>query len=160
MGKQNGQPNFEVVVIGHSTSLEDWKRSLNAPATEVPELNAEEKAFARKFGIADEEYARSRLSLEYGQKRTQRRGLEFGKTVEEILRGLEGNYELKAVILESMKERWVLRIQTPKKIINVAVDRELADDIVDSNTIQDLERLRELLEISFEQSERIGKKQQ
>lgn len=158
MGKHTQQPNFKVFVMGHSTSLEDWKRSLNAPTTELPELTAEQKAFAKRFGITDEEYARSRLSLEYGQERTQRRGVELGRAVEEILGGFGDGYELKAAILESMKERWVLRIQTPKKVINVAVDRELADDIVDSYTIQDLERLRELLETSFEQSERIGKK--
>ena len=157
MSESVQQRKFEVIVLGQGTSLEDWGRSLQAPLSELPELTNEQKAFARKFGITDEQYARSRLSRKYGQERMMTRGASFGAAVEEILAGLGPGYQLKAVIAEMMKERWVLRIQTPKKIVNVAVDRELADDIVDSDTIQDQERLRELLSTSFEQSQRIGK---
>ena len=62
------------------------------------------------------------------------------------------------MIAEMMKERWVVRIQTPHKIVNVAIERELADDIVDSNTVQDQERLRSLLVSSLERSEFIGRR--
>ena len=161
MGKYvQQQPKFEVYVLGHSTSLEDWRRSLQAPAKGLPKLTPEEKAFAWKFKIAEEDYARSRLSQKYGQERMMTRGASFGVAVEEILAGLGPGYQLKAVIAEMMKERWVVRIQTPRQVVNVAVDRELADDIVDSHTVQDQERLRSLLVSSLERSEYIGRRQQ
>ena len=158
MGKYVQQSGFEVFVVGRSTSLEDWRRSLQAPATELPELTGEERAFAKRFGIADEKYARSRLSLEYGQERMLKRGRDLGDAVVQILVGLAPAYRLHAAIYEATKLRWVVQIQAPQGAVNVAIPIELADDIVDSNTVQDQQRLRELLATSFEQSERIGKK--
>ena len=78
------------------------------------------------------------------------RGLELGRAVEGILSDVEAGYQLKAVIAEMMKERWVVKIQTPQQIVNVAVPRDLADDIIDSDTVQDREKLRVLLMSSFE----------
>lgn len=155
MGKYVQQRNFGVFVSGYSTTIEEWRRALKAPSSELPELNAEQKEAARRFGIAEEEYARGYLAGLYGQDRMLARGTELGRAVEAILADLGPGNQLKAVIAEMDKERWVVRIQTPQQIVNIAVPRELADDIVDSNTVQDQERLRVLLVSSFEL---IGKK--
>lgn len=158
MGESVEDRKFEVLISGWTGALEDWRRSLQAPPSELPELTAEEKEFARRWGIGEEAYARSRLSLEYGRRRRERRAIQLGRAVEEILGDMGAAYQLKAVIAEMMKARWVLRIQTPQKVVNVAVDRELADDIVDSNTIQDQDRLRELVVSSLQRTGQIGKK--
>ena len=154
----NEEPKFQVFVSGFSSSIEEWRRALNAPTSELPELNPEQKEVVRKFGITEEEYRRGHLAGVYGQQRMQRRAIELGKAVEEILDGFAAGYQLKAVIAEMMKERWVVRIQTPKKIVNVAIDRELGDDVIDSNTIQDQERLEELLLSSLGRNQRIEKR--
>ena len=154
------EPRFRVFVWGMlPASPEDWGQALRAPSSELEGLLTEDdKAFARKFGFAEKDYARSRLLHSYGEKRMKERGAKLGRTVEEILAHLGAGYELKAVISEMMKERWVVRIQTPTQTVNVAIDRGLADDVVDSETIQDLDRLRELLETSLQRSEQIGKR--
>ncbi len=151
------ESNFDVFVSGLSSSVEEWRRALNAPPSELPELNAEQKEIVRKFGITEEEYARGLLAGLYGQERMQKRGRQLGRAVEAILGDLGVGYQLKAVIAEMTKGRWVARIQTPEKIVNVAIARELADDIVDSNTVQDQEKLRVLLLSSLGRQELIGK---
>ena len=158
MGESVEQRKFEVFVSDFSTSVEEWRRAMNAPSSELPELNAEQKEVVRRFGITEEEYKRGHLAGIYGQRRMRLRAVELGRAVQEILDGLGAGYQLKAVIAEMMKERWVARIQAPQKIVNVAIERELGDDIVDSNTIQDQDRLMELLRSSLERSERMGKK--
>ena len=150
MGKYVRQEGFEVFVSGLSTTVEEWRRALNAPNSELPPLNAEQKEAAQRFGISEEEYARGYLAGLYGQDRMVARGAELGRAVEAILAGLGADYQLRAVIAEMTKGRWVVRIQTPQQIVNVAVPRELADDVIDSNTVQDQERLRVLLVSSFE----------
>ena len=158
MGKLAEQPKFQVFVSGFSSSIREWRKALDAPASELPELNADQKEIVRKFGITEEEYRRGHLAGVYGQERLRNRSIALGRTVEEILGGFGKGYQLEAVIAEMFKERWVVRIQTPRKTVNVAVDRELGDDIVDSNTIQDQERLEELLRSSLKRSEQIGTK--
>ena len=150
MGKYVRRAGYEVFVSGLNTTVEEWRRALKAPNSELPALNAEQKEAARRFGISEEEYARSYLAGLYGQDRMIDRGFELGKAVEGILSDVEPGYQLKAVIAEMMKERWVVRIQTPQQIVNVAVPRDLADDIIDSDTVQDREKLRVLLMSSFE----------
>lgn len=151
MSESVQQYKFEVIVLGQSTSLEDWGRSLQAPLSELPELTDEQKAFARKFGITDEQYARSRLSLTYGKERMLKRGAALGKEVEKILREYDHKYQLIALIYEATKLRWVAQVQTDEHLINIAIPIELADDVVDSNTVQDQKRLKTLLRSSLEQ---------
>ena len=150
MGKYVQQRNFGVFVSGYSTTIEESRRAMSAPSSELPELNADQKEAARRFGIPEEEYARGYLAGLYGQDRMLVRGNELGTVVEAILARFGTDYQLKDVIAEMAKGRWVLRIQTPQGIVNVAVPRELGDDIIDSNTIQDQESLRVLLVSSFE----------
>jgi len=138
-----------------SVSSEDWQRSLQAPLTELPDLPDEEKAFARKFGIADENYARSRLSIQYGQERMLKRGAALGSAIARILRGLGSSHKVLAVDYEARKPRWLASIQTPQGGVNIAIPVELADDIVDSNAVQDQERLQTLLRSSLERRELI-----
>ena len=151
------EPKFKVFVSGFSSTIEDWRRAMNAPSSELPELNAEQKEIVRKFGITEEDYQRGHLSGLYGQERMRSRGVELGRAVEAILRVLGPEYQLKAVTEElTVRDRWVVRIWTPQKIVNVAIDRALADALIDSNTIQDQERLRILLLTSLERTEFIA----
>lgn len=118
---------------------------MKAPAAELPELNPEQKEVARRFGITEADYARGYLAGLYGQDRMVARGVKLGEAVESILASFGPDYQVTSVISEMTKGRWVVRIQTSKQVLNVAVDRELADDVIDSDTVQDRERLRLLL---------------
>jgi hypothetical protein len=154
MGELAEQPKFQVFVSGFSSTIEDWRRAMHAPSSELPELNAEQKEIVRKFGITEEDYQRGRLSGLYGHERLRSRGIELGRSVEEILRVLGPEYQLKAVTEElTVRDRWVVRIWTPRKFVNVAIDGALADALIDSNTVQDQERLRILLLTSLERTE-------
>lgn len=137
--------NFDVFVSDNTTSVEEWRRALKAPLSELPELSPAQMEIVKKFGVKEEEYKRGVLAGIYGNRRMHQRGVDLGKAIGSILEGLAGPYNLKAVIAEFAKERWVARVQAPDKIVNIAIDRDLADDVVDSDTVQDQERLKILL---------------
>ena len=44
-----------------------------------------------------------------------------------------------------MKFRWVARIDTLTEPKNIAIGMELADDIIDSGVVQDLDRLKAII---------------
>jgi hypothetical protein len=137
--------HFNVFVSGVTSSVEDWQKAMSAPKAELPRLNEEQREVARKMGISEEEYARGVLVGQYGEKTQLQRGQMLGKRIEEILEGLGGAYRLESLIREGVKFRWVARITTPRDPKNIAIGMELADDIVDSDVIQDLERLKVIM---------------
>ena len=148
--------HFSVFVSGVTGSVEDWRKAKNAPMEELPELNDEQKEVARKMEMSEEEYARGVLVAQYGEQRQKERGEKLGKKVEEILGRLGGTYRLEALVREGVKGRWVARIETPSESKSVAVGQELADDLIDSGTVQDGERLRLLILQSFGSQESRG----
>ena len=148
--------HFNVFVSGGTSSVEDWQRANNAPKADLPELNEEQKEVTRKMGMPEEEYARGVLVGQYGEQRQKERGEKLGKKVEEILGGLGATYRLEAVIREGVKGRWLARIETPSAPKNVAIGLELADDLIDSDTVQDEERLRILILQSLGRQELLG----
>jgi hypothetical protein len=48
-----------IKLVNIPASVVDWKRALEVPAEELPELTEEQKSFARDFGISETDYARS-----------------------------------------------------------------------------------------------------
>ncbi len=138
--------HFEVFISGVSGgSSDDWKRAMNAPESELPQLSEQQKDVARRMGIPEKEYARGVLVNKYSEERHLERGKKFGEHIDAILRGLDSSYQLQALVREGVKARWVARITTPKGIRNVAIPFEMADDVVDSETVQDIERLKQLI---------------
>jgi hypothetical protein len=137
--------HFEVFISGVTGSVEDWQKAMSAPKAELPALNQEQKEVARKMGMSEEEYARGVLVGQYGEARQRKRGEKLGRHIEEILSGLGDPYRLEALIREGVKLRWVARINTPQAPKNVAIPSDLASDIIDSATVQDMERLRVLI---------------
>ena len=149
--------HFDVVVSGIAGSnAEEWRRALRAPLSELPELSPEQEGVARRFGIAPQEYARSYLALEYARQRMVERGKRLGAIIASMSSGIAAGYRIRALVLEATKGRWVVQIETQRGMANIAIPRELADDVLDSGTIQDLDRLKSLLRSSLERSDLIG----
>jgi hypothetical protein len=148
--------HFDIFVSGATSPVEDWRNAMSAPKGDLPKLTDGQKEVARRMEMSEEEYARGVLVTQYGEQRQRQRGEKLGKRVEEILAGLGRPYRLEAVILEGLRGRWVARIETPSVPKNVAVGLELADDLIDSDTVQDEERLRILILRSLGKQELLG----
>ena len=125
--------------------MEDWKRAQTAAVSELPPLNGDQKEVARKFGLSEEKYARSFLSLLYGQERMQNRGADLGKTLEEILGEMGPDYHLLAVVSDADKYQWVAEIRTHGQVVDVAIPQELADDFLDSGRELYRDQIRSLV---------------
>jgi hypothetical protein len=137
--------HFSVFISGNTGSVEDWQKAMNAPKNELPKLSEEQREVARKMGMSAEEYARGVLVGQYGERRERERGERLGDKIATIISGLGEPYRLEAVIREGVKARWVARITTDGAPKNIAIGLELADDLIESGTVQDEERLRLLV---------------
>jgi len=148
---------FEVVVTGPiKSSAEGYRRAQEVPASELPQLAPSEKDFAQRFGGSEETWRRSRLANRYGLEWMRQRGIEFGRIAQKLLESIGPGYQARALRVEGFKERWVLRVDTPDGTANVAVPANVAEDILDSYTIQDLDRLKSILSANLQRKDLIG----
>ena len=136
---------FDVIVRDSPTSMEDWKRAQTAAVSQLPPLSREQKEVARKFGLSEERYARSYLSLLYGQERMQNRGNDLGRTLEGILSQVDPGYRLLAVVADTERDRWVATIEAGTEVVEVPIPRELVDDLLDSGLAQYRHQLKALM---------------
>ena len=134
--------DFQIVVSDFSSSAEEWKRALSEEDSKLPQLSEEQKKWAKRFGVTEKEYARGVLAGQYGNERMRKKARALGEQVEEILEGLGTEYKLVAVLWQGSRLRWLLRIQTPTQIFGVPVSFEMADDVLDSAILEEIENLR------------------
>jgi|SRR2546422_3622893 len=138
-------PKFEIQIPGYHSSVDDSKRAYTIPAAELPPITEEEHEVAKKLEISDEAYRRGKLAGVFGQQRLQAKAVNLGSHVEAMLSELGKGYRLLAVHWEESKLRWVLRIGAGEKVVTVSVPVELADDVIDSGALQDVNRLKNLV---------------
>lgn len=117
--------DFIVAVSGAVGSEEEWRRALHAEAGGAP----------------------SAIPQAHAEERLKTRGQKLGEQVEQILAVLGDEYRLKAVLWEGFRPepRWLIRIQGPRRAVEIPVPAELADGVVQSGAIEDLERIRNLV---------------
>ncbi len=137
---------LEVDVRDSSSSVEDWIRAQRADRAELPELSGDERDVARRFGIGEEEYARGVLAGNYGRERKVQRGRQLGEEVQRILDDLSGGKDrVAALFYDGNKRRWIVTVETPHGLSNVAVPLDLADDILDWGLREQVQQLRSRL---------------
>jgi len=138
---------FRVVVPGLRSTVHDWRRAMDAPASELPDLNPAQKDFAKRFGISEEEYRRSYLAGLYGERRMQQTAEKLGQIVAEILSGLGTNLELLAVKNDFDMDLWIFRVRKiGDTVVDIPVSDELGADLLDSGLPEYRNDLRRLIE--------------
>jgi hypothetical protein len=145
MGKNN---DFEVFVSGGSTSVNEYRRAMAAPKSDLPELTEQQKFVAKKLGLSQEEYRRGVLADQMGETRILGRGRKLGEIVQKLLDGFDGGYRVNALKAEMIHDRWLIRIASPERDVVASIPRELADDVLDSGASDQVSRLRSYLQNS------------
>jgi hypothetical protein len=123
-----------------------------APSTELPPLNDVQKEVARKFKVTEEEYARNVLAGAYGRERIRKRAQELGEAVQAVVASIDPRYRVIAVIRDMDRLGWVVRVETPSKDVSIVVSQELVDDLMESGSVRERERLRSRVLSSLEES--------
>lgn len=142
-------PSFDIVVSDYSTSVEERRRAQTASKSELPELNEAQRDVARKFGISEEEYARSVLAGRYGVRRLRTRARKLGEEIEKFVLELSAECRVVRVVADMARERWVILIQTPTRQFGMTVPREVGDDFLDFETIEAIEELKARVKFSL-----------
>jgi hypothetical protein len=130
--------NFEIHIGGY-------------PEAQIPisgaalSLTADEKDAARKFGMTDEQYFRSKLDLVEKGRRLWARATQLGELLEKMLQSLGDGYRLVGIARNIDTLTWTLQVNTPSGLRSIVLPWELVDDVLDSGAARDTDRLKNLL---------------
>jgi len=144
---------LKIYIPDYSSSVAEWRKAQQAAPSELPELTPQQKEVARKFGVTEEEYQRTVLAGLYGLRRMTARAQALGEEVQKILEGLGRGGRVIAVSRDMDRLSWLVRIETRKRDVNVLVSQELTDDLFDSASEEERERLRARVVSSLEEGE-------
>jgi hypothetical protein len=143
--KMQDAPKFEIRVPGFHGSVDEARQARGIPASELPPISEEEHEVASKLDISDESYRRGKLAGIFGQQRIESRAADLGRQVEELLAGVEKGYGLSSVTWNGSTHSWTLEIATPQGQHNVALSGDLVNDVLDSKTRTQVQRLRNMV---------------
>jgi hypothetical protein len=150
---------FNVVVLDATGSPEEWRRALRASPSDLPVLDAAQREDARRRGVSEQDYARGVFLEKLAEERWQERGRSLGEIIREVLKPLEPEYRLAAIIAEVRRKRWTLRFeQRGRALSDVHLDGELVDDLLNYNAVEDAERLRVKVLTGLGREELVGRK--
>ncbi len=140
---------YQVSVSDFRSSIEEWHRAKTAPASELPPISEEEKKYLKRIGRSEEEHRRSLLAGIYGNKRQRTKARRLGELALHFLREIGEQvgerYWLVGIFWEAERLRWLLKVQTPNRVVGVPVPFELADDVVEAEILSEQDRLKQML---------------
>jgi hypothetical protein len=138
---------FEIHIRSNSSTAEEWKRAMEASVEELKKhpLNEWQKETAKRFGIPEEEYARGELAGVYGRQRLESTGQNLGRIIERLLAEVGDEYHLQALLYEGTKSRWIARVESSLGTRNLSIQRDLVDDVVDSELYESIQELKRRL---------------
>jgi len=136
------EQHFGVYVNNYVCTPEEWHRALSSPTDDLPELNDEQKARAKSFGVSEEDYQRGVKARLLAEQRMRERGQVLGSRVEAVLSGLGEGYRLVGVLAELNKNGWTIRLESPGGVVEFLIEPSDADDFIDSLDNRQQEKLR------------------
>jgi hypothetical protein len=139
--------DFEIVVQGYSTSVDEWARAKRAQPNELPALTHEQKAFARKFGVSTEDYARSVLAGRFGSERLNAEAVRFARLLQELVSDLKngGDVQVTMLVYAAFDREFTWHMREGSKEFSCHLGSVQVADHLDSGDPKLRERLKQLL---------------
>lgn len=147
---------FKIIVQGYRTSVNEWDRARRAGKEELPKLTEEQKAFARKVGVSEEDYARKVLAGRYGSERLAAEAERFGRLVQEVLADFKSQQraeiEITDVFYSAFDREFTCHFREGSKEFSCYVSSILVADHLDSGDVKLKERIKHLVTGKIEEA--------
>jgi hypothetical protein len=138
---------MDISVRGSRSSAQDWVRAQQIPASQLPPLDEEQKAAARRENVSEENYARSIYAARLTEQKLLQRMLKFGRWLNARIEERDPKASIDAVELDT----WTGKLRISGKSGTDPFFFDLDEDLVERYLITgaaDLERsIQRVLEI-------------
>jgi len=151
---------ISVQLVNLPGSSANWKRSLSVPKNELPALSEQQKNFAKRFGMSDEEYARSVWAGRFSEALYQRYAEQLGKFLHDA--SLSSDIELIEIAYDGWKNKFYCTLQRREgERIPLVIDGDIIIRPLETGDDEGLRyaarRVKRVAELALESvSQRIG----
>jgi restriction endonuclease S subunit len=116
------------------------------PIEQLPQLTDEQRAVAKKLGIAEQDYARSLVAGERNREALLAKTERLARLLEERLAasGIDG--KINRVVLRTIQDRFDVEIQVNGRVLPLRIEETVVDDYFDSGSPDAEQRLAQILD--------------
>jgi hypothetical protein len=140
---------MEIAVDGWRSGANDWDAVRNLPVEQLPQLSEDQRAVARKLGIAEQDYARSVVAGERSREALLVKTERLARLLDQRIAALGIDGRINRVTLRTIQDRFDVEVQINGKIVPLRIDEAIADDYFDSGSADAEQRLAHILDRAF-----------
>ena len=140
---------MNIVVDGWRATAEDWKDLQGVPKNQLPTLTTEQKAVAKKLGIAEEDYARSAEAGRRTQEKLLMKTDRFARMIQEKVKERASQAVVENIVLRTLEHKFEIEILLDGARVPIRIDEDLVDDLMEGGTKVAEERISRILDFAF-----------
>jgi hypothetical protein len=140
---------MEIAVDGWRSGAADWDAVRNLSAEQLPRLSEEQRAVARKLGIAEQDYARSVVAGERSREALLVKTERLARLLEQRIGALGIDGRINRVTLRTIQDRFDVEVQINGRVVPLRIDEAIVDDYFDSGSADSDQRLAHILDRGF-----------
>ena len=128
---------MEIHVDGNRSSSENWMQARTVPPQELPQLSAEQRAVAAKFGMKESDYARQLLAINLGRKDLEKkaeRAERAARLIERLASEKVRDVSVKAVWLKTFDGKYRFELESKGRQSLLFVTEDVVDDVLESGS--------------------------
>jgi hypothetical protein len=131
--------DMDVFVRGSRSSAQDWRRAQQIPLSEIPPLNEEQKAAARRENVSEENYARSAYAARLTEQATLQKLKKFGQWLGAKVERWNPGSCIDLVELDTWSGKYLIQGKTGTEPFSIELDEDLVERFLTTGAA-DLER--------------------
>jgi hypothetical protein len=118
---------MEVFVRGARSSSRDWSAAQRAPLDELPQLDNEQKAEARRGNLSEVAYARTLYAQQRTGQTTLQRLLKFGQWLNARVEERNPGFRVERVELDTLSGRIEIALSEGAEAFDFEMDEDLVE---------------------------------
>lgn len=138
---------MEVFVRGARSSTRDWLAAQRVPSNELPRLDDEQKAEARRGNVPEEMFARTVYAQQLTGQATLRRLQKFGQWLGGKLEERDSSGRIDSIELDTFSGKLHIEGATEKEPFSFELDEDLVERFLTTGTTELERAISRVLEI-------------
>jgi len=138
---------MDVFVRGARSSSRDWSAAQRAPLDDLPQLNDEQKAEARRGNLSEEAYARTLYAQQLSGQTMLQRLLRFGQWLNAKIEERNPGFRVERVELATLSGRIEISLSEGGEAFDIEIDEDLVERFLTTGSSESENSIFRLLDV-------------
>jgi len=140
---------MEVFVRGSRSNAQEWASAQKIPLSEIPSLDENQRAAAKRENVSEESYARSAYAGHLSQQRLLRQTMRFGRWLNTKVEERNPGFHVDSVTLDTWEGRFQVVVLGNGELADFSIDEDLVERLMTTGSAELEKAIGRLLEINL-----------